>query len=57
MHKFSVIIASIMLSACASLSNLPEPAKSEYFTTMGGGFTTEISKSITHQYGINLRKH
>ncbi len=54
MQKISTIIVSIMLSACAAISSPPAPVKSEYFTTMGGGFITTIGKSPIQQYGVNL---
>jgi uncharacterized protein YceK len=54
MRKFSVIIVSIMLSACASLASLPEPVQSEYFTTIGGGFVTTLTSQPTQQYGVTL---
>ncbi|CAM3889303.1 hypothetical protein [Ectopseudomonas alcaliphila] len=49
-----IIFASFLLAACASLSNLPKPEQSEYFTTLGGGFVITLGNPPTYRYGVNL---
>lgn len=50
----TLVLASFLLAACASFSNLPKPAQSEYFTTLSGGFVTTLGNPPTYRYGVNL---
>ena len=54
--KYTIrLLAVALLSACAAIyPNLPPPAVSDYFSTLGGGFTIRVGSALEYRYGINL---
>jgi hypothetical protein len=54
MRYIFTIMVALLLTACASVSSIPKPEKSEYFTTLGGGFVTTRGNPPTQKYGVNL---
>lgn len=49
------ILSALLLQSCANMSpQPPKPATSEYFITLGGGFTMKINKAKELFYGINV---